>query len=241
MKPSDTPKLTPELLRAYSAAALQNATELLAEASLLRDNGHMARAYFLSVACIEETGKALQAFDAQNRNLSDPAVCARLKAAMGNHAPKITYALGTWAVSSADQRKALKVALDLILHLKLGREPSMYTDLRADPARVETPRQVVRSEAARDCVRLANDCLTYGRRHVTERAPPDVTSFQDKLFTMKSAKFRQMLSTEDFWWYFVSRMEAGHPDLADAAIGYERDHINTGVPFRNPNDSAAAS
>lgn len=241
MGSTDTPKLTPELLRAYSAAALRNATELLEEASLLRDNGHMARAYFLSVACIEETGKALQAFDAQNRNLSDPAVCARLMAAMCNHAQKINYALGAWAVSSADQRKALKVALDLILHLKRGREPSMYSDLRADPARVETPREVVRAEAARDCVRLAKDCWTYGRRHVTEQTPPNVTLSQDKLFTMKPAKFREMLSTEDFWWYFISRMEAGRKDLAEAVIGYERDHINTGVPFRSRNDSAATS
>ena len=67
-----TPKMTADLLRAYSEAALRNADELLVEASLLRDHGHMARAYFLAVACIEEAGKALHAFDAQNRNLSDP-------------------------------------------------------------------------------------------------------------------------------------------------------------------------
>ena len=81
------PSLTPALLRAYSAAALQNASELLEEALLLRDNGHMARAYFLAVACIEETGKALQAFDAQNRNMSDPAVCTKLKDSIGEPRP----------------------------------------------------------------------------------------------------------------------------------------------------------
>lgn len=241
MGPTDTPKLTPALLRAYSAAALQNASELLEEASLLRDNGHMARAYFLSVACIEETGKALQAFDAQNRNLSDPAVCTRLKAGMENHAQKINYALGSWAISSADQRQALEVALDLILHLKRGREPSMYSDLRTDPVRVESPSKVVRAQAARDCVRLAKDCLAFGQRHVSEKTPPDVTSAWDKVFTMKSVKFREMLSTEDFWWYFISRMEAGHKDLAEAVIAYERDHINTGVQFRPSNVSTPVS
>jgi AbiV family abortive infection protein len=87
------PKLTTALLRSYSEAALCNADELLVEASLLRDHGHEARAYFLAVACIEEAGKALLAFDAQNRNLSDPAVCTRLKAAMESHAQKINYAL----------------------------------------------------------------------------------------------------------------------------------------------------
>ena len=233
MGSAHTPKLTPDLLRAYSEAALRNAGELLEEASLLRDHNHMARAYFLAVACIEETGKALQAFDAQNRNLSDPAVCTKLKAGMENHAQKINYALGAWALASVDQRKALKVALDLILQLKRGREPSMYSDLRIDPDRAQTPREIVRAEAARDCVRLAKDCLVNARQHVNEKTPPNVTQAHDKLFTMKSGKFQQMLNTEDFWWYFISRMEAGHKDLAEAVVGYERDHIKTGVPFKS--------
>ena len=63
-----------ELLREYCGAAIQNAGELIEEASLLSVNGHAARAYFLAVASIEETGKALHALDAQGRNLGDSAV-----------------------------------------------------------------------------------------------------------------------------------------------------------------------
>lgn len=229
-----TPKLTADLLCAYSEAALCNADELLVEASLLRDHDQMARAYFLAVACIEETGKALQAFDGQNRNLSDPAVCTKLKTGMESHAQKINYALSMWALSSSDPRDALKVALDLILQLKRGREPSMYSDLRTEPDRAQTPREIVRADAARDCVRLAENCLTHARRHMREKTPLNFTSAQDKLFTMKSAKFQKMLNTEDFWWYFISRMEAGRQDLAEAVLGYERDHINTGISFRHP-------
>jgi AbiV family abortive infection protein len=125
-----TPKMTAELLRSYSEAALLNADELLVEASLLHDNGHNARAYFLAVACIEETGKALLAFDSQYRNLSDPAVCTKLKAKMENHAHKINYALSTWALSSPDQRDALQVALDLISHLKHGRCTPTYAPIQ---------------------------------------------------------------------------------------------------------------
>lgn len=224
--------MTPELLRSYSEAALSNADELLVEASLLRDHDHMARAYFLAVACIEEAGKALLAFDAQNRSLSNPAVCARLKASMENHGRKINYALSMWALSSSDQREALKVALDLIVHVKDGREPSMYSDLRTDPDRVQTPREVVRDSAARDCVRLAEHCLAHAHRHVSEKTPFKFTSAQDRLFTMKSAKVQQMLNTEDFWWYYISRIEAGQHDMAEAVLGYERDHIETGTPFR---------
>jgi len=66
--------LTPELLQQYHEAALANARALLEEAALLLRYGHHARAYFLAVATIEETGKAVQAFDSMGRNLKDSAV-----------------------------------------------------------------------------------------------------------------------------------------------------------------------
>lgn len=65
--------------------------------------------------------------------MSDPAVCTKLKAGMEQHAQKINYALGSWALHSSDQSGALKTAFDLILRSKRGREPSMYSDLRSDP------------------------------------------------------------------------------------------------------------
>jgi AbiV family abortive infection protein len=198
----------------------------------LHDHGHNARAYFLAVACIEEAGKALLTFDFQNRNLSDPAVCTKLKANMENHAQKITYALGQWALGSPDPREALKVALDLIFDLKRGREPSMYTELRTNPDRVQTPQRVIRANAARDCIRLAEDSLDHAHRHVREKTPSKFTTAQDRLFTMKSGKFQETLNTEDFWWYYISRMEAGQQDIAEAVLGYERDHIKPGTPFR---------
>lgn len=204
------PKLTPALLRSYSEVALRNANELFAEASLLRDHGYEARAYFLAVACIEEAGKALLAFDAQNRNLSDPAVCTKLKVSMESHGQKINYALSMWALNSHDPRDSLKEALNVILHLKRGREPSMYTDLRTNPDRVQTPREVVRAIVAWNCVKLADSTLAYAHRHVSEKTPFKFTQAQDRLFTMKSSKFQEMLNTEDFWWYYISRMEAGY-------------------------------
>jgi AbiV family abortive infection protein len=227
----DLPRLTPTLLCAYSDAALRNADDLLAEASLLRDHNHMARAYFLAVACIEEAGKALLAFDAQSRNLSDPAVCAKLKTSMENHGMKINYALSMWAFSSPNQRQSLNVALDLIGHLRRGREPSMYSDLRVDPDRVQMPREVVRESAARDCISLAEKCLSYSHRHLIEKTPTTSTTAQDRLFTMKTNKFQSLMNTEDFWWYYIKRMEAGQQDFAEAVLGYERDHIKTGKPF----------
>jgi hypothetical protein len=104
--------------------------------------------------------------------------------------------------------------------------------LRSDPDRAQTPREVVRESAAQDCVRLAENCFAYAHRHVVEKTPATFTTAHDRLFTMKSAKFQELLKTEDFWWYFISRMEAGQQDIADAVLGYEREHIKTGVPFR---------
>ena len=108
-----SPNLTPNLLLAYSSAALQNARELLAEASLLYAHAHRARAYFLAIACIEETGKGLQAFDAQKRNLSNPAVTTKLKLGMKNHAQKIHYAFSAWITNSQNLRAGIKTAVDL--------------------------------------------------------------------------------------------------------------------------------
>lgn len=232
MGSSRLPKLTEALLRSYSEAAFRNADELLVEASLLFDYDHHARAYFLAVACIEEAGKALLAFDAQKRNFSDPAVCTRLKTQIESHPQKITYALGTWAFKSPNLREALKLVGDLVFNLKRGREPSMYSDLRTDPDRVQTPAEVVRTNAAQGCIRLAEDILAHAHRYVSEKTPLESTDAQNRLYTMKSARLHEIMNKEDFWWYFEGRMEAGHQDLAEAVLGYERDYIKTGTLFR---------
>lgn len=224
-------RLTDELLRAYSDAALRNAAELLVEATLLRDHNHNARAYFLAVSCIEEVGKALQAHDSQHRNLTDPAVCTRLIAGLENHAHKLNYALSMWALNSSDPRSGLLAAIDLVIQLKHGRAPSIYSDLRSNPDRAQTPNEVVRSKAAQDCVRLATECIAYAQGHLLEKLPAKFTREQDKMFTMKSGKFQDMLKREDFWWFYIDRMGKGQKDLADAVVDYERDHIATGKPF----------
>lgn len=108
----------------------------------------------------------------------------------------------------------------------------MYSDLRTGPDRVQTPEEVIRTNAAKDCVRLAGNCLAHAHRHVSEKVPSKFTPAQDRLFTMKSSKFQEIMKNEDFWWYFIARMEAGHHDIATAVLGYERDHAKTCTLFR---------
>lgn len=227
-----SPNLTAELLREYSQAALSNAEELLAEASLLLEHGHMARAYFLAVSCVEEVGKALHSFDAQQRNLADPAVCTRLRNSLENHSQKINYALSIWAMNDRDPRAAIEVAMDLIGHLRRGREPSMYTDLRSEPDGIQLPREVVRDKAAKDCIRLAEGCVANAKKHLSEKKPQEFTAAHDRLFVMKSRRFQEMLNTEDFWWFLVSRMEEGRHDFAETVLIYDREYVRADKEFR---------
>jgi AbiV family abortive infection protein len=181
-------KFTVELLKNYSTAALQNAAELLEEATLLSENGHAARTYFLAVASIEETGKALQAFDAQGRNLADSAVTARLRRSMEDHSQKITSAFTAILLSSPDVRKAVMPIVEVMIHLKRGREPSMYTDIRYSKSTVQMPSAMVRDVAAKDCIRLARDCLRHACKHIAEKTPEVRSGDDDQLFAMKSGQ-----------------------------------------------------
>jgi AbiV family abortive infection protein len=229
---SDSFRFTVELLREYCTAALRNASELLEEATLLSAHGHVARAYFLAVASIEETGKALQAFDAQGRNLADSAVTAKLKRAMEDHSQKISAAFSAWLLASPNTRDAVLPAVDLMIHLKRGREPSMYTDIHSKSSKVKVPGAMVRDIAAKDCIRLAGNCLTYAQKHVAEKTPEPRTRAQDQLFAMKLGQFQKIANTEDFWWYYIAQLESGNQGLAEAVIEYQKEYMMKGKQFK---------
>jgi AbiV family abortive infection protein len=229
-------KFTVELLTEYSAAALQNAAELLEEASLLYEKGHAARAYFLAVASIEETGKSLQAFDAQGRNLADSAVTSKLRRSMGDHQQKITAAFTPILLASPNIREAVMPAVKLMTHLMHGREPSMYTDIRYPESKIQAPSTMVRDVAAKDCIRLARDCLTHARKHIAEKKPDVRSPAEDRLYSMKSSQFQEMLNTEGFWWHYIMQFEAGNIDFAAAAVAYQRDYFSKGKTFEHPDN-----
>jgi AbiV family abortive infection protein len=229
MKKARNYHLTTELLSEYSAAALKNAAELLEEATLLEAHGHAARAYFLAIASIEETGKAIQAFQAQGRNLSDSAVSLRLKRSFEDHSQKITAAFIPWLSTSSNVRETAEAAAALTIDLKFGREPSMYTDISPDGATVQTPTSLVRRLAGSECVRLARDCLTHTIAHFERHAPPRTTRAQDKLFAMKPALLQRIMNTHHFWEFYISRMEAGDRSYEDAVIQYNDNYFSKGV------------
>jgi len=225
--------MTAELLIRFSKSSLVNASELLAEATLLHDNGRYARAYFLSVACIEEAGKALMAFDAQGRNLADPAVCTKLRKQMECHASKIRYALGVAAARDPNPKVALESALRLIHALRNGREPSMYCDLLPDQDRVVVPSEAVRPVASADCLRLATFSIKYAQQHVINHTPVKVSIEQDKLFLMKPSNLDRIMNLEDFWWFCISQLQDGVSDVGKIILAYEKDYILNNKLFRS--------
>lgn len=226
-------KFTVELLRDYSLAALANASELILEATILHKHGYSARAYFLAVASIEETGKAFLAFDGQGRNLLDSAISSKLKRNMEDHSMKIRSAFIAWLFTTPDISETVMPMIDYMIDLKYGREPSMYTDIHADTLTVHMPATAVREKAAFDCIRLAKECLSHTQKYLSEKIPNTSSKAQDQIFAMKSNHFQKIMEIEDFWWYYISEMEAGRIDWAEGVISYRDKYLNQGNLFRN--------
>ena len=55
---------------------------------------------------------------------------------------------------------------------------------------------------------------------MAETVPAKRSFADDQLFTMKTAHFKEIMKTEDFWWYYIAQMESGKKDFAEAAISY---------------------
>ena len=231
-----TKKLDTATLSAYSRAAIENAEALFVEASLLNEHGHSARAYFLAVASIEEIGKSLMAFDAQGRNLSDPAVVTKLNRDLSDHKSKIRSAFVGFLV--ADPRKNIEPAIDLIIALQRAREPAMYTDLGSDLS-ILVPAARVRDTAAQDCERLARDLLASAHRHIAENKPQKRSIAEDQLFALRSSDAKLVMSSEDFWWYYIDQVEKGNRDFAVSAIRYRTVFLLKERTFREPSNGDA--
>lgn len=228
--------LTVDELQAYCGAALKNARELIDESQLLLKHECYARTYFLSVAAIEETGKAVMAFMGQGRNLADPAVEAKLRANLENHPAKILNAFVPWMLAHEQNPTAFRAALERLLEyvtaLRRGREPSMYVDLVPSGTPMKRPAERVRPEVATDCVALVAKCWTIAAAYLATKTPSESTSEQDRFFVLSQHKVRQILETEDFWWYYLSCVESGNWDIAGAAAAYLSEYAGKKTPFK---------
>ena len=230
-------KYTISLLSEYCTFSLKNAAELLTEGLMLLAAGHRARAYFLAVAAIEEAGKAFLAFEGQGRNLNDSAVTARLRRALEDHSQKVTSAFIPMFITSPDIRQMLMPMIDLMIGVKRGREPSMYTDIDYESGEIRQPTLAVREAAARDCIRLAGDCLLSVQQYVKNRTPSSKSAVDDELFSLRPELMRKILNREDFWWFYIDRLEAGALDFATAVTTYRREYVDKEKVYRRLSNS----
>jgi AbiV family abortive infection protein len=215
--------LSEATLLAYQTAALNNAKELAAEASLLSRNDHHARAYFLSVASIEEAGKTVMSFEGRGRDLRNPAVVSRLKTQFEDHQKKITYAFMPWVSSSPNVRQELDDIVRVMVDVKFGREPSMYVDIHPERG-VHTPAEVIPASSSANCVRLANDVIARVEEHVRTKAPIRTTKAQDEFFTLKQTDFQAITTSEDFIRYYIELLESGEKAFDVAVLNYYRQY-----------------
>lgn len=232
-------QLTSELLAEYRDAALVNAQALLEEATLLLGHNHHARAYFLAASCIEEAGKAVQAFEGLGRNLRDPAVAQRLKLQFEDHSQKVTSAFSPWIQATPDLREQVMDFIRIMVDLKFGREASMYTDIHSERVIVTTPQQQIKPRIAANSVRLAGTVLGYARPYAQQSKPKQTTRVQDEFFALRSTVFQKMANTGDFWHYYISQMERGNMALESAVTEYNRLYLSKGLQFNPDADSAA--
>jgi AbiV family abortive infection protein len=226
--------LTDDLLCQYRNAALINAQALLEEATLLLVHEKFARAYFLSVSCIEESGKAVQAFDGLGRNLKDSAVVQRLKLQFEDHSQKVTSAFSPLLEGSPDIRHQIMDFVRIMVDLKFGREASMYTDINAEKLVVTTPQIQIREKVASDCVRLAGAVLVSARAYAHQSKPKIATRKQDAFFALRPSTFQKIFSMSDFWEYYVVQIEKGNMALEVVVTEYNQHYLSKGDLYHSP-------
>jgi len=163
-------------------------------------------AYFLAIAAIEEAGKAYMAFASKGRNLSDEGLKKKVKEMFENHSQKISSAFAGWIAKSSNPRESIEAAVDLMIHLKHGREKSMYIDVNPDNS-LSIPMEIVRPTAAIDSVKVAENCLHHTKTHISENHPPLFSSFDDKLFCLRSKKIHEIFNNDDFGEYLLSELK----------------------------------
>lgn len=225
-------RYTPEMLKEFSLASLRNADALIQEAIILSKYKHLPRAYFLAISSVEESGKAFLAYNGLGRNLQDSAVTAALRRSFENHEKKINAGFHAWILKSSDVRNTIMPAVDLIIALKNGREPSMYTDFDYEARKLKLPWELVSKTNAFDCIRVAFNCLVHTSEHINTNAPISRSRTEDELFSIKDKKLKTLLNREDFWWYYIDRLENGDSNWTDAISEYKNKYECKGRVFR---------
>jgi AbiV family abortive infection protein len=233
-KPTRTYPITLESLTACQQSAMRNAVALAEEAQVLFQAGHYARTYFLAEAAIEEAGKAAIAHFAKGRNLAAPDVQTRIRIEFEDHGAKIRAAFFAHIRRLKPER--LREELEGIVRhttaLQRGRESALYSGFRRDGTPY-TPADVVKSEVARDCLRLAMECSIETTELVTGPMPVAYSSADDKWYALGS-KGLKVWQEEDFGEYLLDHVKKRGAtfSLGEAVTTYHDAYLCKGRKFR---------
>jgi len=107
----------------------------------------------------------------------------------------------------------------------------MYADFAQGSHGVKIPHDVVREVAARDCVRLATECVAHAKAHFDSGPPSQKAREEDQLFSMKSSDLHAITGCEDFWRYYLSRLEAGEHNWSLAVVSYRNNFLLKNTKF----------
>ena len=237
-KKDRTHELNLEFLDLYQKAALENAHSLLNEAKLLLSNNYFARAYFLAVASIEETGKAHMAFSSKGRNLSNHALHKTLKEMFEDHSRKIGAAFIGWLTDSKEKEEKVEALFNYMGHLKRGREKSMYVDA-GNGNTVTNPLQSVRPVAAKDSTLIAEKCLHFTRKLLLSE-PYKTSTFDDKYLCIKGGTHQALLSDSDFGAFLLHHLKTDGQKFnwSKCIVTYHDAYYCRGKKFRNQSDNS---
>jgi AbiV family abortive infection protein len=212
--------LSVEFLREYSIAALSNAKMLYSEAKLLLERSYFARAYFLSIATIEEIGKAVIAFDAQGRKLTNTRVASKIRSQLASHPAKINASFLPWILSSDDPKRDALLAASLSLDLSQGREASIYVDVKPDGKSVQSPLKLVLENHAKSCALIIENTLPAAEEHISHGSPIIRTTADDLFLTLSVDELKYILSQEPFLKYFEEEIAKGHINFVEIIAKY---------------------
>ena len=155
---------------------------------------------------------------------------------MEDHSQKITAALTPMLLSSPNPAKALMSLVGLMIDVKNGRQPSMYTDINYLDSKVYVPRDVVREPVAVDCLHLGRDCLDAVHKYLTGNSPQFRSVADDAVFAMKPDHFQKILNTEGFWHYYIAKQEARVHDFSEVVVSYQREYSSKGRTYERTAD-----
>lgn len=226
-------QLTTPMLRGFRKAAVDNARELMYEAHLLLRHNHVARAYFLAVISVEEIGKAMQAFDALGRNISDPEVSVRVRLNFEDYPKRMMAAAFPWMQVDPSHREELVPFIEMLIEAKRTSEPALYMGIDPHNARISYPNGVISRHTAERTVRLAQRIFDYAAPHVMDAPPKIRTRAEDEFFAMKSAVLVSMTHNADFWQYYASVMKESNVSFEEAVSDYSKQYVARDRKYRD--------